>query len=236
VPARILIAEDDHKMADVVRCFLDRDGHTTAVVHDGRSAIEEALRRPPDLVVLDLMLPGVDGLDVCRVLSAAQDVPIIMLTAKATEDDVLVGLAAGADDYVVKPFSPRELAARVRIVLRRAARVAEPEQYRVGELLVDIARHEVRVGDVRVGATPAEFAVLACMSASPGRAFTRSQLLEHASGLGSEATGRTIDVHVMNLRRKIEKVPTRPRYLLTVYGIGYKLAEPDDVAGVGGAL
>jgi DNA-binding response OmpR family regulator len=119
-------------------------------------------------VVLDVMLSGVDGLDVCRVLTAAQDVPIIMLTAKAAEDDVLLGLAAGADDYVVKPFSPRELAARVRTVLRRAARAARPEQYRVGELLVDTARHEVRVGGVPVGTTPTEFAVLACMAASPG--------------------------------------------------------------------
>jgi DNA-binding response OmpR family regulator len=235
VAARILIAEDDRKQADVVRRFLDRDGHTTAVVHDGAAAVDEALRNPPDLVVLDLMLPAVDGLEVCRAVRAAQDVPIIIVTARATEDDVLLGLALGADDYVVKPFSPRELVARVRTVLRRAARAGDPELYRVGELQVDTARHEVRVAGVRIATTRAEFAVLACMAASPGRAFTRPQLLERASGLGRETTGRAIDVHVMNLRRKIEPEPTRPRYLLTVYGVGYKLAEPADVAEACGA-
>jgi DNA-binding response OmpR family regulator len=235
VPARILIAEDDRKQADVVRRFLERDGYAAAVVHDGKAAIDEARRNPPDLVVLDLMLPAVDGLDVCRVLHAAQEVPIIMVTARAAEDDVLLGLALGADDYVVKPFSPRELVARVRTVLRRAARPDGSELYRVGDLHVDTARHEVRVAGVRIAATPGEFAVLACMAASPGRAFTRPQLLERASDLGREATGRTIDVHVMNLRRKIEPEPTRPRYLLTVYGVGYKLAEPADPAEACGA-
>ncbi|MHA6630016.1 response regulator [Pseudonocardia sichuanensis] len=233
--ARILIAEDDRKQADVVRRFLDRDGYATAVVHDGVSAVDEARRRPPDLVVLDLMLPALDGLGVCRVLRAAQDVPIIMVTARATEDDVLLGLALGADDYVVKPFSPRELVARVRTVLRRAARAGGDEEYRVGDLLIDTARHEVRVRGARVPVTPAEFAVLACLAAAPGRVFTRSTLLEQASGAGSDATARTIDMHVVNLRRKVEQDPRKPRHLLTVYGVGYKLAEPADLQEVGGA-
>jgi DNA-binding response OmpR family regulator len=224
---RILIAEDDRKQADLVRRFLEREGHVTAVVHDGRSAIDEARRRRPDLLVLDLMLPRVDGLDVCRVLRSEQDIPIIMLTARAGEDDLLLGLDLGADDYLTKPYSPRELVARVRTVLRRAARPAraDREQYRIGGLTIDTARHEVRVGGALVETTPAEFNILACLAASPGRAFTRQLLLEHASGFGRDATGRTIDVHVMNLRRKIERVPTRPVYLLTVYGVGYKLAE-----------
>ncbi|WP_129841598.1 response regulator transcription factor [Streptomyces sp. RFCAC02] len=230
MPARILIAEDDRKNADLVRRFLEREGHVTAVVHDGRAAIEEAERCRPDLLVLDLMLPRVDGLDVCRVLrsgpSGGTEIPIIMLTARASEDDLLVGLAVGADDYLTKPYSPRELVARVRTVLRRASRpAAAPEVYRAGDLVIDTARHEVRVAGTAIVTTPGEFNILACMAASPGRAFTRQLLLEHVSGFGRDPTGRTIDVHVMNLRRKIEPVPTRPRYLLTVYGVGYKLAD-----------
>ncbi|TDC19505.1 response regulator transcription factor [Streptomyces sp. 8K308] len=241
MPARILIAEDDRKNADLVRRFLEREGHVTAIVYDGRAAIEEARRCRPDLLVLDLMLPHVDGLDVCRVLrsepSGGTEIPIIMLTARASEDDLLVGLALGADDYLTKPYSPRELVARVRTVLRRSARstAAVPEVYRVGDLAIDTARHEVRAAGRAVETTPAEFNILACLAASPGRAFTRQLLLEHVSGFGRDATGRTIDVHVMNLRRKIEPVPTRPRYLLTVYGVGYKLAEeqqPDAAAEV----
>ncbi|MET0134035.1 MAG: response regulator transcription factor [Kibdelosporangium sp.] len=224
---RILVAEDDRKQADVIRRYLDREGYVTAVVHDGRTAVEEARRRVPDLMVLDLMLPRMDGLDVCRALRAEQDVPIIMLTARAAEDDVLLGLALGADDYLTKPYSPRELVARVRTVLRRAARAghAEPESYRVGGLLIDTGRHEVRVDGAPIPTTPAEFALLTCLAAAPGRAFTRTMLLEHTNGFGCDATGRTIDMHVMNLRRKIEQTPTQPRYLLTVYGVGYKLAE-----------
>jgi DNA-binding response OmpR family regulator len=228
--ARVLIAEDDRKQADLVRRFLEREGHVTAVVHDGQAALDEARRRRPDLLVLDLMLPQMDGLDVCRVLRSEHDIPIIMLTARATEDDLLLGLALGADDYVTKPYSPRELVARVRTVLRRAARATPSEQYSVGGLSIDTARHEVRVDGALVDTTPAEFNVLACLAASPGRAFSRELLLQHASGLGRDATRRTIDVHVMNLRRKIEPVPTRPQYLLTVYGVGYKLAEPTDEA------
>jgi DNA-binding response OmpR family regulator len=234
MPARILIAEDDRKNADLVRRFLEREGHVTAIVHDGRAAIDETRRCRPDLLVLDLMLPRVDGFDVCRVLRSqlpsGPDIPIIMLTARAGEDDLLLGLALGADDYLTKPYSPRELVARVRSVLRRAARAgaAAPERYQVGGLVIDTARHEVRVDGAAVDTTPAEFTILACLAASPGRAFTRQLLLEHVSGFGRDATARTIDVHVMNLRRKIERVPTRPRHLLTVYGVGYKLAEPEE--------
>jgi DNA-binding response OmpR family regulator len=228
VTARILVAEDDHKQADLIRRYLERDGYSVAVVHDGRSAIEQARQRRPDLLVLDIMMPRVDGLDVCRVLRAESDLPIVMLTARSTEDDLLLGLDLGADDYVTKPYSPRELVARVRTVLRRSKRAVEERPYRVGELEVDPVRHEVRVAGAAIECTPAEFRILARLAAEPGRAFTRQQLLTEAFGFGHYALDRTVDVHVMNLRRKVELEPSRPRYLLTVYGVGYKLAEPDE--------
>jgi DNA-binding response OmpR family regulator len=223
MPARILVAEDDLKQAELIRRYLEREGHLTVVVHDGRAAIDEARRRSPDLLVLDVMMPKVDGLDVCRVLRADGDVPIIMLTARSTEDDLLLGLDLGADDYLTKPYNPRELVARVRTVLRRTRSRAEGEVYRVGELEIDPARHEVRLAGELVELTPAEFKILACLAAAPGRAFSRQQLLEHAFGFDHYVFDRTIDVHVMNLRKKLE--PGAPTYLKTVYGVGYKLAD-----------
>jgi DNA-binding response OmpR family regulator len=171
------------------------------------------------------MMPKVDGLDVCRVLRADGDVPIIMLTARATEDDLLLGLDLGADDYLTKPYNPRELVARVRTVLRRTRIRSEGQVYRVGGLEIDPVRHEVLLDDRLVEVTPAEFKILACLAASPGRAFSRQQLLEHAFGFDHYVFDRTIDVHVMNLRKKIEPSPTSPSYLKTVYGVGYKLAD-----------
>ncbi|MFF1818840.1 response regulator transcription factor [Kribbella sp. NPDC058245] len=221
MPARILIAEDDVKQAELIRRYLEREGHLTVVVHDGRAAIDEARRRSPDLLVLDVMMPKVDGLDVCRVLRADGDVPIIMLTARSTEDDLLLGLDLGADDYVTKPYNPRELVARVRTVLRRTRSRGEGEVYRVGALEIDPSRHEVRLTDELVEVTPAEFKILACLAASPGRAFSRQQLLEHAFGFDHYVFDRTIDVHVMNLRKKFGG----STYLKTVYGVGYKLTD-----------
>ena len=225
MPARILVAEDDLKQAELIRRYLEREGHLTVVVHDGREAIDEARRRSPDLLVLDVMMPKVDGLDVCRVLRADGDVPIIMLTARSTEDDLLLGLDLGADDYLTTPYNPRELVARVRTVLRRTRSRAEGEVYRVGELEIDPARHEVRLAGRLVELTPAEFKILACLAASPGRAFSRQQLLEHAFGFDHYVFDRTVDVHVMNLRKKIEPSSGAPAYLKTVYGVGYKLAD-----------
>jgi DNA-binding response OmpR family regulator len=229
MPARILVAEDDRKQAELIRRYLEREGHLTVVVHDGRAAIDEARRRSPDLLVLDVMMPKVDGLDVCRVLRAdtgdGADVPIIMLTARSTEDDLLLGLDLGADDYLTKPYNPRELVARVRTVLRRTRIRSEGETYRVGDLEIDPVRHEIRLAGELVEATPAEFKILACLAASPGRAFSRQQLLEHAFGFDHYVFDRTIDVHVMNLRKKIEAAPGTPKYLRTVYGVGYKLAD-----------
>ncbi len=225
--ARILVAEDDPKQAELVRRYLEREGHSVVLAADGRLAIDEARHRSPDLLVLDVMMPRVDGLDVCRILRAEADIPIIMLTARSTEDDLLLGLDLGADDYITKPYSPRELVARVRTLLRRAGRHVPmaDEPYRIGELLVDPTRHEVWMGERRIDVTPAEFKILKCLCASPGRAFTRQHLLERAFGFDHDALHRTVDVHIMNVRRKIESDPAAPAYLLTVYGVGYKLAD-----------
>jgi DNA-binding response OmpR family regulator len=243
MPAHILIAEDDRKQAELLRRYLERDGHVAAVVHDGQAAIDEVRRRRLDLLLLDVMMPRVDGLAVCERVRADMDTPIVVLTARASEDDVLQGLALGADDYITKPFSPRELVARIRTVLRRAARDPARDgggeggggsrgRLRVGPLVVDTVHRQVLVDGRPLATTPAEFDILACLASAPGRPFTRQVLLEHASDTG---TGRTIDVHVLNLRRKLEPVPTQPRYLRTVYGVGYRLVdaaeEPDGAPG-----
>ena len=223
----MLVAEDDPRQAEVLRRYLEADGHSTAVVHDGRSALEHARRQPPDLLVLDVMMPLVDGLDVCRTLRQESDLLVLMLTARGEEDDLVLGLGLGADDYVTKPYSPRELMARIQTLLRRSRRdpARLPPVRRVGPLRLDPHRHEVTVTGRPVDCTPGEFALLAAMTAQPDRVFTRAQLLEHTSGFERNSTDRTIDVHVMNLRRKIEPDPRRPVHLITVYGIGYKLTD-----------
>jgi len=222
--AHVLLAEDDARQAEVLRRYLESEGHEATVVHDGEAALASARRRPPDLLVLDLMMPKLDGLQVCRVLRQESDLLVLMLTARSGEDDLLLGLDLGADDYLTKPYSPRELMARVRTLLRRV-RVTPQDTgvCRVGRLTVDEVRHAVTAGGTPVDCTPGEFAILAAMARQPGRVFTRGQLLEHTSGIDRESTDRTIDVHVMNLRRKIEENPRQPGQLLTVYGVGYKL-------------
>ncbi|MCP4225444.1 MAG: response regulator transcription factor [Actinomycetia bacterium] len=223
---RILIAEDDPKQAELIRLYLEREGHSVFVTGDGRSALEEVRRRQPDLVLLDVMMPRLDGLDVCRVLRYESDIPIIMLTARSTEDDLLLGLDLGADDYITKPFSPRELVARVRSVLRRGA-VADktPSELSAGRLKLDTVRHQVFIDKALIDVTPKEFAILAALIQAPGRAFTRRMLLEEAFGFDYDGLERTIDVHVANLRKKIERDPADPDLVQTVYGIGYKLNE-----------
>jgi len=227
MPAHILIAEDDAKQAELVRRYLEHDHHTVTVVGDGRSAIDEARRLRPDLLVLDIMLPVVDGLDVARVLRSESELPILMLTARSTEDDLLLGLDLGADDYMTKPFSPRELAARVRTLLRRTvpAPTSVDGVLIVGPLRIDPLRHRVEVDGAPVTVTAGEFRLLEALALEPGRVFSRQQLLEQLHGFDRYITGRTIDVHVMNLRKKIEAIPGRPRYLLTVYGVGYTLTD-----------
>ncbi|MFD3610928.1 response regulator transcription factor [Streptomyces atroolivaceus] len=231
--ANVIVAEDDAKQAELVRRYLEREGHAVTVVSDGLAALEQARQGTPDLLVLDVMMPRADGLDVVRILRAEErDVAVLMLTARATEDDLLLGLDLGADDYMTKPYSPRELMARVRTLLRRTRsprRDGGPEDgqvLRVGTLAVDPVRHEVAVDGVGVECTPGEFRLLEAMAAEPGRVFTREQLLAELHGFDRYISSRTVDVHIMNLRKKIERAPRRPVRLLTVFGVGYKLMDP----------
>lgn len=221
----VLIAEDDARQAEVLRMYLSAEGYDVFVVHDGRAAIDAVRRLRPQLLVLDVMMPGVDGLDVARVLRQETSMPMLMLTARTSEDDLLLGLDLGADDYMTKPYSPRELTARVRTLLRRVERAAPPDDgvLRAGRITVDPARHEVRVDGRLIGCTPGEFTVLATMAAEPGRVFTRQQLLERTRGWDTMSTLRTIDMYIMNLRKKLEADPRRPVHLLTVHGVGYKM-------------
>ncbi|GLY16689.1 response regulator transcription factor [Kineosporia rhizophila] len=222
--ASVLLAEDDPRQAEVVRRYLTDAGYDVQVTHDGATALNLARTRRPDLVVLDVLMPGLDGLSVCRRLREISDVPILMLTALSQEDDLLTGLDVGADDYMTKPFSPRELTARVRTLLRRAARHRDAEPVlRVGPLVVLPQRHQAFLDGTEIDCTPGEFAVLAALASRPGSVLSRGQLLQHTAGLERGATERGIDMHVLNLRRKIEPDPRRPQYLTTVYGVGYRL-------------
>ncbi len=224
---KVLVVDDDRHIVDLVRLYLERDGYQVLVAYDGLEALKLARQRRPDLIVLDLLLPEVDGLDVCRILQTESKVPIIMLTARTTEEDKLIGLELGADDYVTKPFSPRELVARVRAVLRRVGQEAPqgPMELHFADLVIDRRSHEVRVRGEVVNLTPTEFQLLEVLAGEPGRAFTRLELLDRVFGYDFEGFERTIDVHVKNLRKKIEPDPKQPTYVQTVYGVGYKFSE-----------
>lgn len=220
----ILVVEDDPKIVHLLRMYLEREGFGVATAGDGRDALDASGRVHPSLIILDLMLPHVDGLEVCRRLRASSDVPILILTARVDELDKLVGLSLGADDYVTKPFSPREVVARVKTILRRTARERPLRVLRRGSLELDAERHRVTVHSREVLLTPVEFRLLQTMLASPERAFTREQLLNHIyAHQESAVVDRTIDVHVGNLRQKLGDDPERPRYIATVRGVGYKL-------------
>ena len=222
---QVLVVEDDFKTANIVRAYLEKDGYRVATVHDGREGLAAARDNPPDLIVLDLLLPGLSGIDVCRTLRSESTVPIIMLTALSTVPDRLNGLGLGADDYVTKPFSPRELVARVRAVLRRADERnggLESEILSYGEVSLDLAQCRLTVRGQRAHLTPREFKILTVLMREPGRVFSRSQLVEQAFGYDFDGTDRTVDVHILNLRRKIEQDSNRPQYIRTVYGMGYK--------------
>ncbi len=224
--ARILVAEDDPKQADVSRRYLESDGHHVTVVGDGQEALASVRRQAPDLVVLDVMMPGLDGRDVCRILRFETDIPIIFVTALSTEDDVLNGLDLGADDYLTKPFSPRELVARVRVVLRRLnGRDAGNDISVHGELEIDRRRARVLLAGEPVELTPKEYSLLLALADDVGRAFSRRQLIDAAFGFDAELLDRTVDVHIANLRRKLETDPAKPDYLLTVKGIGYAFTD-----------
>jgi two-component system alkaline phosphatase synthesis response regulator PhoP len=222
---KVLVVDDDVKTVELVKLYLNRDGYRVLTAYDGAEALRLAREGYPDLIVLDLMLPGIDGLEICRTLRGESDVPIIMLTAKTTDQDKLIGLDLGADDYVTKPFSPRELAARVRVVLRRLPGERGPDEIKRGELTVNFLRHEASLAGRSLNLTTVEFKLLGVLAKEPGRVFSRVQLIDEALGYDFEGFDRTIDVHILNLRRKLEPDPSHPKYLKTVYGAGYKLSE-----------
>jgi two-component system alkaline phosphatase synthesis response regulator PhoP len=224
----ILVVDDEPRIVQLVRDYLEHGGFSVLVATDGAAALRTARTGRPDLVVLDLGLPGLDGLDVTRALRRDGEVPIIMLTARTEESDKLVGLELGADDYLTKPFSPKELVARVRAVLRRAEGLHSPtDVIRVGsDVELDVPRMDARFGGRRVDLTKTEFQLLSTMARQPGRVFTRAQLLDAVRGVAFESYERAIDAHIKNIRKKIEPDPRKPRYLLTVFGVGYRFAEP----------
>ncbi len=225
---RVLVVDDDEKTVELVKLYLNRDGYRVLTAYDGIEALRLARESHPDLIVLDLMLPGMDGLEVCRKLRAESDVPIIMLTARTTEQDRLTGLDLGADDYVTKPFSPRELAARVRAVLRRLPEETiqrGPAEIKHREITLNFLKRQASFAGKPLNLTPIEFKLLGVLIREPGRVFSRAQLVEKALGYNFEGFDRTIDVHILNLRRKLEPDSRHPRYIKTMYGTGYRLDE-----------
>ncbi len=222
---RILVVDDDPMTVELIKAYLEKEHWQVILSDNGRDAIDIARERQPDLVILDLMLPRVDGLDVCRILRSSTDIPIMMLTARTTEDDILLGLELGADDYITKPFSPRQLVARVRTALRRNKSFQRDsgENMLFGALVISLARHEVRVSDQTIALTPREFKLLVIMAREPGRVFSRQQLLEGAFGPDTESLERTVDYHIMNLRRKLDEAQAAD-YIQTVFGVGYRFS------------
>jgi two-component system alkaline phosphatase synthesis response regulator PhoP len=222
----ILVVDDEPKIVKQARDYLERGRFRVITAGDGKTALAMARHERPDLIVLDLNLPGMDGLDVCRALRRESDVPIIMLTARAEETDRLIGLELGADDYIVKPFSPRELVARVRAVLRRVrGGVHTPGLIRAGDLEIDLQGHRVTRAGETIGLTRIEFNLLAVLAQHPGQTFTRAQLLDRLHGVAYDGYDRSVDAHIKNLRRKLETDLAEPRYVLTVYGVGYKFTD-----------
>jgi two-component system, OmpR family, alkaline phosphatase synthesis response regulator PhoP len=224
---RILVVEDEAQIVDLLRSYLRRDGFEVDEAADGEVALAAAARLRPDLIILDLMLPKMDGREVCRRIRETANTPIIMLTARDEETDKLLGLELGADDYITKPFSPREVVARVRAVLRRGSRETV-EVVRAGDLLIDLRAHEVSLGGRRVELTPTEFRLLETMAGHPNQVFTRMQLIDRVQGHAFEGYERTVDAHIKNLRGKVEPDPKTPRYIVTVYGVGYKFMTGND--------
>ncbi|MBE9471210.1 MAG: response regulator transcription factor [Chloroflexi bacterium] len=222
----ILVVDDEPKIVKQARDYLEKSGYRVVTAGDGTTAMAVARHERPDLVVLDLNLPGLDGLDVCRALRRESDVPIIMLTARVEETDRLIGLELGADDYITKPFSPRELVARVRAVLRRVrGGVRTPGLIRAGDLEIDVHGHRLTRAGEPIRLTRSEFNLLVTLAQHPGQTFTRAQLLDRLHGVAYDGYDRSVDAHIKNLRRKLEANPIEPRYVLTVYGVGYKFTD-----------
>ena len=229
--SHILIVEDDTRTAKLLHLYLQQAGHRTSIASTGRQALNMVRRTHMDLILLDLMLPEMDGLDLCSRLHNETATPIIILTARTTEEDVLRGLDVGADDYITKPFSPREVVARVRTVLRRARMYDDDENevLHLGDLTINLQQHRVMRGETLLHLTPKEFRLLETMAREPGRVFSRLELVERAFGYDYEGLERTVDAHVMNLRKKIEVDHNKPVYVETVYGFGYRFTEPKHV-------
>jgi two-component system OmpR family response regulator len=227
MPAKkILVVDDEKKIVDIVKAYLEKEGYQVIVAYDGNSALELTRNHSPDLIVLDLMLPEISGWDICRTLRKNSDTPIIMLTARDEVSDRIVGLELGADDYVTKPFSASELVSRVRAVLRRSeSRTTTKTVLTVADLTIDVEKRQVCRGSEAIELTPIEFELLRVMAENPGRVYSRMQLLDSAQGEAYEGYERTIDSHIKNLRKKIEPDPAVPNYITTVYGVGYKVEE-----------
>jgi DNA-binding response OmpR family regulator len=222
---KILVVDDELKIVQLVRAYLQQAGFSVLTASNGKDALTLWKVEQPALVVLDLMLPDMDGLDVAREIRKRSNTPIIMLTARVEDADRIAGLEIGADDYVVKPFNPRELVARVRAVLRRVEGLAKPTVIEAGDLFINLESHEAYFRKERLDLTPIEFKLLATLASQPGRVFTRLQLIEALSGTTYATLDRTIDTHIKNLRKKIEPDPQNPQYILTVRGVGYKFGE-----------
>ena len=228
MPNNVLVIEDDPGIARVIGLYLEQDGHNVLSAADGVTGLNLARESDPDLIVLDLMLPCLDGMEICRALREESDVPIIMVTARVSESDRLAGLDLGADDYILKPFSPRELAARVRAVLRRSARQSvsgAPSAVEYDEMHIDLKSRTVAVGGHKPALTPTEFRLLAMLASAAGRPFTRNQIIDGVFGYDFDGFDRTVDTHVANLRRKIEPDIRKPRYVQTVHGVGYRFGD-----------
>jgi DNA-binding response OmpR family regulator len=223
---KILVVDDEKKIVEIIRAYLEREGYQVVSAFDGNMAIKEARSQHPDLIVLDLMLPEISGWDVCRTIRKESEVPIIMLTARDEVTDKIVGLEMGADDYLTKPFDPKELVSRVRAVLRRTeTKDSHKNLIRIADLSINIEKRQVLRNDNSIDLTPNEFDLLRVMAENPGRVYSRMQLLDKVQGDAYEGYERTIDSHIKNLRKKIELDPEHPRLIITVYGVGYKIEE-----------
>jgi len=228
---KIMVVDDEPQILKVLRAYLEKSGFQVVSAADGNSALAIFKREKPDFLILDLNLPGMDGLDVCKAIRRESNVPILMLTARVEEADRLIGLELGADNYVIKPFSPREVVARVRTIFRRTniSEAAASEHIQIGDLSIDVEKHTVLRGDLTIDLTPTEFDILVTLARQPRRVFTRLQIMEQAQGDAFEGYERTIDAHIKNLRLKLEPNPRKPVYIQTVFGVGYKF-EPDENA------
>jgi len=223
---KILVVDDEKRIVEILQAYLERDGYRVIAAYDGRSALDSARSNSPDLIILDLMLPEISGWDVCRELRRESEVPIIMLTARDDTTDKIIGLELGADDYVTKPFDPKEIISRVRAVLRRGkGNAVSRVTLNVGEIMIDTKKRLVLHGDRKIELTPIEFELLRIMAENPGMVYSRMQLLDKVQGDAYEGYERTVDSHIKNLRKKLEVNPEHPGYISTIYGVGYKLEE-----------